>query len=101
MENKEDLSKLYLILEWTHSPRSKLHLVGVANKLAYLSNLPPNIMSRLGSRSLVFKPYSSIQIKDIIDRKYNHQPFFNSLSLYWIKKICGRTCDLRKILFFF
>lgn len=47
--------------------RSKLSLIGITNDLKFTESLDPRVKSALGEEELVFKPYSSDELRDILE----------------------------------
>ena len=45
---------------------SKVSLVGISNKLSFIEMLDPRVRSRFGGENMVFEPYTSAQLEDIL-----------------------------------
>ena len=48
---------------------SKVSLVGISNKLTFMEFLDPRVRSRLGEEKMVFPPYNSKQLEDILKER--------------------------------
>jgi origin recognition complex subunit 1 len=57
----------YNLFEWANDPETKLCFIIIANTMDFPEKLMPKITSRMGSRRLVFAPYSQKQIQEIIE----------------------------------
>ncbi|NLL94311.1 MAG: AAA family ATPase [Thermoplasmatales archaeon] len=49
--------------------KSKVSLVGISNDMKFLELLEPKARSRLGGESLVFPPYSKLELEDILQER--------------------------------
>lgn len=61
-----DQEVLYNIFEWTQKKKSKLVIISISNTLDFPETLNPKVASRMGKRTITFKPYSSHQIEKIL-----------------------------------
>lgn len=57
-----DFEVLYSIFEWTKHKKSKLIIISISNTLDFPETLTAKVASRMGRKSIVFKPYTSEQI---------------------------------------
>ena len=74
-------------------------ILGIANTLDLPSQLMSRISSRMGNSRLVFTPYKSSQIKDIISQRLVKTDLFNKYSIDYIsKKVACVSSDIRKTL---
>lgn len=61
-----DQKLLYNIFDWPHQPDANLIIIGISNTMDFPERLLPKIASRIGNRRVVFKPYTSTQINEIV-----------------------------------
>ena len=79
--------------------KSKLMIIGIANTLDFPLRFVSSISSCLGSQSLIFRPYSSAQIAEIISQRVNQAKIFDKKALEFLyKKVVRVTSDIRKVL---
>ena len=94
---KQDV--LYNIFEWMQYPSANLIIICVANTLNFQSVLLPKIQSRMGKKVLIFKPYSSEEIKAILVDRLGKSILFREETLTFIaKKVASFSSDIRKSL---
>ena len=70
----------------------------IANTMDFPEKLAPKITSRMGSWRLCFKPYTSDEIKKIIQERLEVSLIFEQKAIdFAVKKFSMYTSDLRKI----
>ncbi len=67
---------LYNIMEWCSMGIYKFSIILVANTIDFPEKLAPKITSRMGSWRMCFKPYSSEEIKGIVEERLAGSSFF-------------------------
>lgn len=95
----KDQSVLYNLFEWPQRRKANLVLIGVANTLDLPEKFMARISSRIGNTRLVFTPYSSNEIKDIINQRVAEIDIFDTSSIAFIsKRVALISSDIRKTL---
>ncbi len=90
-------SLLYNILEWSSFKSSSLIIIFISNDFNFLTNSIPNVQSRMKFSSIIFTPYNSHDIYQILLRKYPEAgKMFSSSALTFIcKTISLINSDIR------
>lgn len=74
-------------------------ILGIANTLDLPSQLMSRISSRMGKSRLIFTPYKSSQIKEIITQRLSETNLFCDNSINYIsKKLACVSSDIRRTL---
>ena len=74
-------------------------IIGIANTLDLPQQLTARISSRMGSKNIIFKPYSSAQIREIISQRVTQSEIFDKTAIQFIsKKVASVSSDIRKTL---
>lgn len=74
-------------------------MICIANTLNFHSILLPKIQSRMGKNILVFKPYTSDEIKSILKLRLGESTIFKEETLTFIaKKVASFSSDIRRSL---
>lgn len=95
----KDQEIIYNFFDWPSSPHAKMIIVGIANTMNLPEKMNSKILSRCGTNRLVFKPYTSDQINEIILSRIGDQEVFEKDSIdYLCKKISISSSDIRKTL---
>ena len=95
----KDQNVLYNLFDWPHQPHARLVTVGVANTIDLPEKFMPKITSRIGNRRLVYKPYTSQQIEQIIRTRLVKLPIFEPDAItFACKKIATFSSDIRRTL---
>lgn len=95
----KDQSVLYNLFEWPQRKNANLIVVSVANTLDLPETFMARISSRIGNTRLVFTPYTSAEIKEIIEQRVSEVGIFDANSLNFIsKKVALISSDIRKTL---
>jgi len=90
---------LYNIFEWSQQRKSRLTIVGIANTMNFPEKLLHKIASRIGNERLVFNPYTSAQIAEIIQQRLEQVSVFEPSALMYVsKKIATTSSDIRRTL---
>ena len=94
-----DQSVLYNLFEWPQRKHANLIVISVANTLDLPETFMARISSRIGNTRLVFGPYNSSEIKEIIEERVKSTGLFDSTALQFIsKKVALISSDIRKTL---
>jgi Cdc6-like AAA superfamily ATPase len=94
-----DQNVLYNVFDWPHHRKANLIIIGIANTLDLPEQLMARISSRMGNRRLVYTPYSSKQIHEIILQRIRQCDIFDDSAVMFIsKKIASVSSDIRKTL---
>ena len=72
----KDQDVLYNLFDWTQSSRSKLAIIAISNTINFPETLKPKIMSRIGNKRLIFEPYSSTEISEILKQRVKDTEIF-------------------------
>lgn len=93
---------LYNLVDWPSLPKAQLTIVMIANTMDFPERLKPKLQSRLGNHRLVYKPYTSSQIEEIVTQRL-HQSGAKGLFLpealtFVAKKVATISTDIRKTL---
>ncbi len=92
-------SILYNLFEWPQRKKANLIVLSVANTLDLPETFMARISSRIGNARLVFTPYSSAEIKEIITQRVRQTDLFDEAALNFIsKKVAVISSDIRKTL---
>ena len=92
-------SILYNLFEWPQRKKANLIVLSVANTLDLPETFMARISSRIGNARLVFTPYSSAEIKEIITQRVREADIFDEAALNFIsKKVAVISSDIRKTL---
>lgn len=92
-------SILYNLFEWPQRKKANLIVLSVANTLDLPETFMARISSRIGNARLVFTPYSSTEIKEIITQRVREADIFDEAALNFIsKKVAVISSDIRKTL---
>lgn len=95
----KDQSVLFNLFEWPQRRRANLIVLSVANTLDLPEMFMARISSRIGNTRLVFSPYSSLEIRDIILQRVAKAEIFDSVAINFIaKKVALISSDIRKTL---
>lgn len=95
----KDQSVLYNLFEWPQRKNANLIVISVANTLDLPEKFLARISSRIGNTRLVFTPYNSGEIKEIIGQRVSETNLFDTEAVSFIsKKIALVSSDIRKTL---
>jgi Cdc6-like AAA superfamily ATPase len=95
-----DEEVLYSIFEWTQKKKSQLIIISISNTLDFPETLTGKVASRMGRKTIGFKPYTSLQIEKILIERVGKFDVFHEQALSYIcKKIAQCSSDIRKCLF--
>lgn len=95
----KDQSVLYNLFEWPQRKNANLIVISVANTLDLPETFMARISSRIGNTRLVFTPYTSSEIRTIINQRVNNAQIFDNQALEFIsKKVAMISSDIRKTL---
>lgn len=95
----KDQSVLYNLFEWPQRKNANLIVISVANTLDLPETFMARISSRIGNTRLVFTPYTSSEIKMIINQRVTKADIFDSQALEFIsRKVALISSDIRKTL---
>lgn len=87
------------MFEWPQRKNANLIVISVANTLDLPETFMARISSRIGNTRLVFTPYTSVEIKHIINERVMEANIFDNSALEFIsKKIALISSDIRKTL---
>ncbi|KAL0033288.1 hypothetical protein WJX77_001908 [Trebouxia sp. C0004] len=90
---------LYNLFEWPMRKGSRLAVIGVANTMDLPERLLPRIASRLGSRRVVFQPYTRQQLETIAKTRLEGLDVFESRAIeYAARKVAAVSGDVRRCL---
>lgn len=90
---------LYNLFDWPCHQNSKLLLISIANTMDLPERLQSKITSRIGNNRLVYEPYTSSQIKDILQSRLQNMNIFEAKSLDLVsKKVAQYSGDIRRSL---
>ncbi|KAL3142669.1 hypothetical protein ABBQ38_002975 [Trebouxia sp. C0009 RCD-2024] len=90
---------LYNLFEWPMRKSSRLAVIGVANTMDLPERLLPRIASRLGSRRVVFQPYTRQQLETIAKTRLEGLNVFESRAIeYAARKVAAVSGDVRRCL---
>ncbi len=82
--------------------QGSLSLVGISNNLNFKENLDPRVISSLGEEEIIFGPYTTEQIEEILEERINDAFLENSVEIGAIKlcaaKAGGEHGDARRAL---
>lgn len=95
---------LYNLFDWMHAPKARLSVICISNTLDLLAKLIGKIKSRVGNNVLVFKPYSSAEVLEILRLRLGantpageERCVFTRDALHYVaKKVANFTSDIRK-----
>lgn len=95
---------LYNLFDWMHAPQARLCIICISNTLDLMTKLIGKIRSRVGNDSLVFRPYSSAEVLEILRLRLGattpaeeERCVFTRDALTFIaKKVANFTSDIRK-----
>lgn len=94
-----DQSVLYNLFEWPQRKNANLIMISVANTLDLPETFIARISSRIGNTRLVFGPYNSKEIREIIEERVKGTNLFEPNALQFIaKKVALISSDIRKTL---
>ncbi|CAD8103993.1 unnamed protein product [Paramecium primaurelia] len=97
-----DQQVLYNLVDWPQQPNAHLIIIMIANTMDFPEKLKPKLQSRLGNHRIVFRPYNSTQIENILQQRMKTQKLkqlFASNTLNYLgKKIATISTDIRKTL---
>ena len=94
---KQDL--LYNLFNWPALENSKLIIVAIANTMNLPEKFMGKIKSRIGEKRLVYQPYTSPQIKIILESRLRDVKIFSSDALNWVsEKVSSISGDFRRAL---
>lgn len=95
----KDQTLLYNLFDWTQQKNSKLVMIGIANTMNLKDQFLPKIQSRMGDRSLVYKPYTSQQIETILLNRIEGMDIILPETIKFLsKKIATFSSDIRRTL---
>jgi len=77
---------LYNLFDWPCHSTSQLLLISIANTMDLPEKLMAKITSRIGNNRLVYEPYTSSQIKNILESRLSDIPIFDPKSLELVSK---------------
>jgi origin recognition complex subunit 1 len=90
---------LYNLFDWPCYKDSKLLLISIANTMDLPERLQQKITSRIGNNRLVYEPYTSSQIKIILESRLKDIEIFEQRSLELVsKKVAQYSGDIRRSL---
>lgn len=90
---------MYNLFEWPQRKHANLIVISVANTLDLPETFMARISSRIGNTRLVFGPYNSNEIREIINDRVGDTGLFDSTALQFIsKKVALISSDIRKTL---
>jgi origin recognition complex subunit 1 len=89
---------LYDLLEWPTRPNSRLAVIGIANTMDLPERLLPRLKSRMGNSRLVYSPYTTNQIMEILDLrlKGSVMAFEQSAKRLVAAKVAAVSGDVRR-----
>lgn len=94
-----DQEILYNIFNWTHEESARIMIICIANTLDFSEKLITKIGSRMGHERLIFQPYSSDNLQEIISDRLKDTKVFSSDAIRFVgKKIAAYSSDVRKSL---
>jgi Cdc6-like AAA superfamily ATPase len=95
----KDQSVLFNLFEWPQRKKANLIVLSVANTLDLPETFMARISSRIGNTRLVFSPYTSREIKEIISERVARTGIFDPTAIDFIsKKVALVSSDIRKTL---
>lgn len=95
----KDQSVLFNLFEWPQRRRANLIVLSVANTLDLPEMFMARISSRIGNTRLVFSPYTSAEINEIILQRVAKADLFDHHAIQFIsKKVALISSDIRKTL---
>lgn len=90
---------LYNFFDWPSRRHTKLVVLGIANTMDLPERLQPRVQSRIGINRLEFPPYSSKQIKQIIEERLKSLNIFNKNAIRFCSMKASNTSgDIRRAL---
>jgi origin recognition complex subunit 1 len=102
LSRKQDV--LYNLFDWMHAPQARLCIICISNTLDLMNKLIGKIRSRVGNNVLIFRPYSSSEVLEILRLRLGanspageERCVFSKDALTFIaKKVANFTSDIRK-----
>jgi origin recognition complex subunit 1 len=91
---------LYDLLEWPTRPNSRLAVIGIANTMDLPERLLPRLKSRMGNCRLVYPPYTTTQLIEILELrlKDSDMAFEQSAKRLVAAKVASVSGDVRRAL---
>jgi origin recognition complex subunit 1 len=91
---------LYDLLEWPTRPNSRLAVIGIANTMDLPERLLPRLKSRMGNSRLVYPPYTTTQLMEILELrlKTSEMAFEQSAKRLIAAKVAAVSGDVRRAL---
>jgi origin recognition complex subunit 1 len=97
MTKKQTL--LYNLFDWPGKPKSKFLIIAIANTMDLPERFKGNIKSRLGQNRIVYRPYSTSQITEILTSRVHDFGLFKFDALKIVSsRIAGINGDIRRAL---
>lgn len=94
-----DQEILYNLFNWTHEPSSNMSIICIANTLDFPEKLMAKIGSRIGHKRLIFSPYNSENLQQIMSNRLQNVKVFSPDAIKYVsKKIAAYSSDVRKSL---
>lgn len=94
-----DQEILYNLFNWTHEQASNLSILCIANTLDFPEQLTAKIESRIGHSRLIFSPYNSENLQQIMSNRLQDVGVFSPDAIKFVsKKIAAYSSDVRKSL---
>lgn len=94
-----DQEILYNLFNWTHEPSSNISIICIANTLDFPEKLMAKIGSRIGHKRLIFSPYNSKNLQQIMANRLQDVKVFLPDAIRFVsKKIAAYSSDVRKSL---
>lgn len=94
-----DQEILYNLFNWTHEPSSRISVICIANTLDFPEKLMAKIGSRIGHKRLIFSPYNSKNLQQIMANRLQDVKVFLPDAIRFVsKKIAAYSSDVRKSL---
>jgi origin recognition complex subunit 1 len=94
-----DQEILYNLFNWTHEPSSNISIICIANTLDFPEKLMAKIGSRIGHKRLIFSPYNSTNLQQIMSNRLEDVKIFLPDAIRFVsKKIAAYSSDVRKSL---
>ena len=91
---------MYNLFEWTQSPHSKVIMITTSNTIDFPERLEQKILSRIGNQRLIFRPYTSSEIEEILHERIKNLQIFEKEAIRLIAmKIAKTSSDIRRSLF--
>jgi origin recognition complex subunit 1 len=95
----KDQMILYNLFEWTQKPSTKLVILAIANTMDLPEKMKPKVLSRIGNKRVVYKPYTSKDIQNILKHRLKGLELFESDAInFAAKKLSSYSTDIRKLL---